>query len=98
MLLWIEHATIEVVLWASSVSMLLKLPILIVPPRLGAWAYARPASASGSPAPASTADQPSTLRTVRRLTSSRTSSFTTSNPSRLFMLGLLWASVGSCRV
>src|ERR687896_508466 len=40
MLLWIEHATIDVVLCASSVSMLEKLPILIVPPGFGRWACA----------------------------------------------------------
>ena len=34
MLLWMEQATIDVVLWASKVSMLVKLPILIVAPGL----------------------------------------------------------------
>jgi hypothetical protein len=38
MLLWTEHATIDVVLCASSVSMLVKLPILMVPPVFGFWA------------------------------------------------------------
>ena len=53
MLLWMEHATIDVVLWASSVSMLEKLPILMVPPDFGVWALgAATAGRAGQPRPA----------------------------------------------
>src|SRR5919109_3498716 len=88
MLLCTEHATIDVVLCASGVSMFVKLPILIVPPYFGFWALAsegrpRPPAARPSPAP------PSIFRTSRRCTSWRSSSLTTSNPSRLFILVLL---------
>ena len=38
MLLWMAQAVMKVVLCASSVSMFWKLPILIVPPRLGVCA------------------------------------------------------------
>src|SRR5918995_3094637 len=89
MLLWIEHATIDVVLCASSVSMLLNAPILMVPPIFGFCAWASDGRPSGTPAARPAADQPSAFRTERRLTSSRISSLTTSNPSRLFMDGLL---------
>src|SRR5262245_46884656 len=99
MLLWMEHATIEVVLWASSVSMLLNDPILMVPPDFGFWAWASEGRAS-DPNPASpAADQPTALRTWRRLVSSRNSSLTTSNPSRLFIVGCLSTGHGhpGCR-
>src|SRR5262245_11621378 len=89
MLLWIEQAKIDVVLWASRVSMLPAIPILIVPPGLAFWACASVGRPSGTAPTTPTADQPSALRTVRRWTSSRSSSLTTSNPSRLFMVFLL---------
>src|SRR5262245_2382664 len=86
MLLWIEHAKIDVVLWASRVSMLPAMPILIVPPGLAFWAWASDGRPRGAGPASPTAGQPSALRTGRRLTSSRSSSLTTSNPSRLFMV------------
>src|SRR5262245_16644875 len=88
-----EHAKIEVVLWASRVSMLPAMPILIVPPGLAFWAWAREGRPRDAAPATPTADQPSALRTVRRLTSSRSSSLTTSNPSRLFMLSSLSRSL-----
>src|SRR5262245_45525666 len=96
MLLWIEQATIDVVLCASSVSMLVKLPILIVPPYFGLGAWAKAARASG-PAPARPiADQPRAVRTARRFTSLFMSWLTTSNPSRDVM-GILLPCRGDRR-
>ena len=89
MLLWIEQATMLVVLWGSSVSMFSSTPTLIIPPVFGFCAQAGAAQPAGTTPDAAAADQPSARRTERRLTSSRHSSLTTSNPSRLFMGPLL---------
>src|SRR5918995_1306530 len=85
MLLWMAVAAILVVLWGSRVSILVKIPILIVPPRLAFCADASGTLLNGSACDTATeaADQPSAFRNDRRPSSTRSALLTTSNPSRL---------------